>query len=192
MNQLKKWIVPVMIASLLVLSPGAFAQEDMFDGKPVFAEGADFGYYIWRSGDTWHVRWTTKGLMRRFTGSVVAEGGKLKSLDRVDVEEDRRVLYPGRAPHIVYGPRGRAHVRGGRAPVVVTREQDKIEKDGDHRIVFASRTDDDIDGFNFKTDENVRSLIFVLEIDGQRRPQHVEVGKNNRKLPSLPFEVRLF
>ena len=36
------------------------------------------------------------------------EGGKLKSLKRIDVESERRVLYPGRAPQIVYGPRGRA------------------------------------------------------------------------------------
>jgi hypothetical protein len=191
MDKLKNWIVFVLMMSALGLSPGALAQTDMFDGKPTFAEGVDLGYYVWRDGDKWHVRWTTLGGLRRFSGSVVAEGGELKSLKRIDVEEERRVLYPGRAPRVVYGPRGRPHVRGGRPPVVVSREQDKIEKDGDHRIVFVARTNDDIDGFDFKVDKKVTSLRLVLQIDGQFRPQHVEVGSQNRKLPRLPFVVRL-
>lgn len=131
------------------------------------------------------------GQLRRFTGSVVSEGGELKSLKRIDVESERRVLYPGRSPHVVYGPRGRAHVRRGRAPVVVEREQDKIEKDGDHRIVFLARTNDDIDGFDFKVDEKVVALRFVLEIDGRQMPQRVEIGRNNQKAENLPLMVRL-
>jgi hypothetical protein len=196
---LRSFIAPVfliatlfsLLLSALVLPASALAQADLFDGKPTFAKGGDLSYYIWREGSKWHVRWTTKGKLRRFSGSVLAEGGKLKSLDRVDVETERRVLYPGRAPHVVYGPRGRAHVRGGRAPVVVERKQDKIEKDGDHRIVFVAETNDDIDGFSFTADEKVSALRFVLEIDGRFVPQFVEVGRNNRKAPNLPLVVRL-
>jgi hypothetical protein len=187
----KKVTALLLILSALLLAPRAPAQAHFFDGKPAFAEGVDLGYYVWRSGNTWHVRWTTRGQLRRFTGSVAAEGGELKSLKRIDVEEERRVLYPGRAPHVVYGPRGRPHLRGGRAPVVVSREQDKIEKDGDRRIVFAARTNDDIDGFDFKVDEQVTSLRFVLEIEGRLMPQHVEVGGSNRKAPRLPLVVQL-
>jgi hypothetical protein len=178
----------IMIAPLV--SPSALAQAHLFDGKPVFGDGVELGYYIWRDGEKWHLRWTTLGQMRRFTGSVVAEGGKLRSLDRVDVETERRVLYPGRAPHVWVGPRGRTHVGGGRAPAVVERKQDKIEKDGDHRIVFATRTND-VDGFDFKVDEKVTSLRFVLEIEGRSMPQHVEVGKENKKAPRLPLVVQL-
>lgn len=191
MSQLKRQVILLLLVSVFGLSASASAQSGMFEGKPAFAEGVDLGYYVWKDGDTWYVRWTTKGQMRRFNGSVVAEGGELKSLKRVDVEDERRVLYPGRAPRVVYGPRGRAHVRRGRGPVVVEREQDKVEKDGDHRIVFFARTDDDIDGFNFKVDEKVRSLRFVLEIDGRQMPQRVEVGRNNQKAQSLPLTVRL-
>jgi hypothetical protein len=191
MNQLKKQAVFLIVLATLALSPCASAQADLFNGKPVFAEGVDLGYYVWRDGDTWHVRWTTLGTMRRFTGSVVADSGKLKSLKRIDVETERRVLYPGRAPRVVVGPRGRVYRRGGRPPVIAEREQDKIEKDGDQRIVFAARTDDDIDGFDFKVDDNVRSLRFMLEIDGKALPQHVEVGRNNRKPPNVPFVIRL-
>src|SRR5687768_5844447 len=186
MRQLKIGMLFLFVISALVVTPHTGAQTDIYDGKPVFTEGADLGYYLWRDGKTWHLRWTTKGMLRHFTGSVTADGGKLKSLKRIDVEKERRVLYPGRAPHVVYGPRGRAHVRGGRAPVVVERSQDKIEKDGDYRIAFSAVTNNDIDGFDFNVDDQVTSLRFVLEIDGAPRPAHVEVGRENRKAPSLP------
>jgi hypothetical protein len=181
----------LMLLSLILVSPRAGAQTETYDGQPAFAEGVDLGYYIWRDGETWRVRWTTKGVMRRFVGSVVAEGGELKLLKRIDVESESKVLYPGRARHVVVGPRGRAHVRGGRAPVVVSRDQDKIEMDGDNRIVFNARTNDDIDGFNFKVNDKVSALRFVLTIDGRPTPNLVEVGRNNHKPGSLPLFVRL-
>jgi hypothetical protein len=191
MSRFKKQMILLLLVSMLGLSPSALGQGEMFAGKPAFAEGTDLGYYIWRDGDTWYIRWTTRGQMRRFSGSVEAEGGELKSLKRIDVESERRVLYPGRSPRVVYGPRGRARVRGGRAPVVVERDQDKIEKAGDNRILFLARTNDDIDGFNFKVSDKVKSLRFVLEIDGRQMPQSVEIGKNNQKAQSLPLFVRL-
>ena len=191
MHHLKKMILIILTVLALAAPNGAWAQVDVFDGKPTFAEGTDLGYYVWREGDTWRVRWTTRGAMRRFRGVVAAEGGELKSLKRIDVEERSRIVAPGRAPHVVYGPRGRPHVRGGHAPVVVTQEQDKIEKDGDRRIVFLARTNNDIDGFDFKVDKNVTALRFVLEIEGRPMPQRVEIGKNNQKADKLPLVVRL-
>lgn len=191
MSQLKKQIVVFLSVLLLALSPSVLAQTDMFDGKPAFAEGIDLSYYIWREGDKWLVRWTTKGPNRKFTGSVVAEGGELHDLKRIDLDEERKVLYPGRAPHVYVGPRGRARVGGGRAPVVVERKQDRIEKDGDHRIVFAAITSNDIDGFNFKVDKKVTTLRFILAINGRQMAQHVEFGKDNQKPSALPLVVRI-
>jgi len=182
----------LMVTTLLLLySPRAVAQTAMYDGRPVFAEGVDLGYYIWKDGERWNVRWTTKGVMRRFTGSVVADAGELESLKRIDVESESRVLYPGRVRHVVVGPRGRARVTRGRAPVVVTKDQDKIEKDGDRRIVFNALTNNDIDGFSFTVDGEPAELRFVLHIDGKPVPNLVEVGKSNEKPRSLPLVVRL-
>jgi hypothetical protein len=163
---------------------------ERFDGRPVFAEDTELGYYVWRDHDAWHLRWTTKGQLRRFQGSVTAEGGKLKSLKRIDVESERKVLYPGRAPRVWVGPKGRTHVGPGRAPVVVSRDQDKIEKDGDQAIVFFTRTDD-IDGFDFKVDDKVEVLRFALDIEGRRFPNLVELGRENVKAGRLPLIVRL-
>lgn len=191
MNQLTKRIIVLVFLSSLVMLPSALAESDMFEGRPVFAESTDLGYYVWKEADKWKVRWTTMGPMRRFSGSVVAEGGDLHDLKRIDLESERRVLYPGRAPNVWVGPRGRTHVGGGRAPVVVERKQDVIKKEGDKTIVFAAKTAGDIDGFDFKIDKKVTSLRFVLDINGKQMPQRVEVGKNNQKLTSLPFVVRI-
>jgi hypothetical protein len=183
----------ILTLSVFVMTSVAMAQSaSTFDGKPEISKGDEIGYYVWRDGDQWHVRWTTDGTMRRFNGSVMSEGGELKSLKRIDVESESRVVRSGRAPHAVRGPRGRVvGVRGGRAPVVVTKEQDKIEKDGDHRIHFFSTNDGDIDGFDFKVDKNVTSLKFALEVGGKAAPRRVEVGKSNSKVSSDPFTVSL-
>jgi hypothetical protein len=50
-----------------------------FDGRPAFKEGKALGYFIWRDGDTWKLRWTTFGAEHRFTGRVVVEGGQIAS-----------------------------------------------------------------------------------------------------------------
>ena len=50
--------------------------------------------------------------------------------------------------------------------MVATKTQDKIEKDGDRKIWFDSKTDADIDGFDFKPDKKVKTLRFALRIDG--------------------------
>jgi hypothetical protein len=191
MTQFNRRLVVLAFISSLCLPPSLLAQTDKFEGRPVFSEGTDLGYYIWKEGDKWKVRWTTKGALRRFTGSVVAEGGDLHDLKRIDLEEERRVLYPGRAPNVWVGPRGRTHVGGGRAPVVVERKQDIIKKEGDKTIVFSAKTSNDLDGFEFKPDKKVTALRFVLEIEGRQMPQRVQIGKNNQKAPALPLVVRV-
>ncbi|MFN0108116.1 MAG: hypothetical protein ACKVZH_04615 [Blastocatellia bacterium] len=189
---LKRMIL--MVGFLMaVMTTAAMAQSAAtFDGRPDFSKGDEISYYVWRDGDEWHVRWTTNGTAHKFNGSVLSEGGELKSLKRIDVESESKVVRSGRAPRVVRGPRGRVvGVGGGRAPVVVNREQDKIEKDGDHRIHFFSTNDGDIDGFDFKVDKNVTSLKFAFEIDGRTAPRKVEVGKSNSKVSGVPFTVSL-
>ena len=185
----------VLFTSLALWPSGPLAsQAAHYDGRPVFAEDTELGYYIWRDSgadsNSWHMRWTTKGAMRRFQGSVTADAGKLKSLKRVDVESESRVLYPGRGPHVVRGPLGRPHVAPGRAPVVVTKDQDKIDKDGDQAIRWFTRTDD-VDGFDFKVDNEVKELRFLLSIEGTPRPMLVQVGRENWKPGVMPVVVKL-
>lgn len=170
---------------------GAAVGPDRFEGRPVFREGFDRGYYVWSDGNEWHVRWTTQGKLLNFTGQVMAEGGKLSDLDRVDLEKESRVVRTGSRPVVVRGARGRLHTERRPTTAVVTREQDKVEEDGDRTIRFRARTDADVDGFDFEVDKNVTALRFVLEIDGQSRPVDVEVGRNNARPDGNPFTVAL-
>jgi hypothetical protein len=167
-------------------------KENAFIGKPSIEEGDALGYFVWKTGDTWHVRWTTFGGLRRFTGRVTAlGGGDIDSLKRIDVETERRVIRPGRAPHVVRGPRGRAHVVGGRPPVVAQTEQDRIEKENHNNIVFRSMTDDDLDGFDFKIDDKVDRVRLLLEIDGESKASFVKIGPYKSSVETNPLVIQV-
>lgn len=162
-----------------------------FEGRPLFREGFDRGYFVWHEGDEWHVRWTTQGNLLLFTGQVIADGGDIRDLDRVDLEKESRLVRTGSRPVVVRGPRGRLRTTRRPTTAVVTREQDKVERDGDRTIRFRARTDADIDGFDFKLDRRVTQIRFVLEINGVSRAVAVEVGRNNVKPDDNPFTVAL-
>ncbi len=186
-------LAPAVLLFLVLALPTAVpaAEPALFDGRPLFAEGSDRAYFVWRDGDRWFVRWTTQGVERRFAGSVTAEGGDLKSLKRIDVDEESKIVAPGRPARVWRGPRGRVHVRGGRGPVVATRKEDRIEKDGDRTIQWVSRTDADIDGFEFRVGKTVRKLRFVMQIDGRSKATDVDCGRDNRHPAHNPFVVDL-
>ena len=184
----------LLFAAALLFPVSAVAQSDVatFEGRPKFEEGKALGYFIWKDGDTWKVRWMTFGAEHVFSGRVVLEGGEIKSMKRVDVDEERRVIAPGRPSRVVRGPRGRVVGRTpGRAPVVASREEDHIEQENEHVIRFLTHTNDDLDGLDFKVTDGTQELRFVLEIGGKPRPEEVEVGKSNHKPNALPIVVRL-
>lgn len=176
----------------LTMPVGADVDALRFNGKPEFREGKDLGYFVWKDGDTWKLRWTTFGADHRFTGRVTVEGGELRSLKRIDVDTERKVIAPGRAPRVVRGPRGRVRgVTGGRPAIVASRDEDKIEQETERVIRFTTRTDDDIDGFDFRVTDGAALLRFVLEIDGKPRPAEVEVGRENFKPRENPLVAKL-
>jgi hypothetical protein len=163
-----------------------------FRGQPDFSEGRALGYFVWLQGDTWKVRWTTFGADHRFSGQVTVVGGEVESLKRVDVDVERRVVAPGRPARVVRGPRGRVRgVRRGRPPVVRSRAEDRIEQETERLIRFVTRTDDDIDGFDFTVSNDAQRLRLVLQIDGEPRPAEIEVGRDNFKPQDHPVVVRL-
>ncbi len=128
--------------------------------------------------------------MQTFTGSVRATGGKLDDLKRIDVDAELKVVRPGRPARVVRGPAGRVRVAPGRGPVVAARTNDHITHVDDQVIRWNTRTDDDIDGFDFKV-EDVRALVFDLKISGDSRPLSVEVGRRNVHPADNPFTVRI-
>ena len=185
----------LMVPAFWPATPSATAPAPQalpaFEGRPTFKEGSDLSYFVWRDGNTWNIRWTTLGQTRTFTGTVRAVGGKLKDLDRIDVDAERRIVAPGRPARVVRGPRGRVtRVVPGRGPVVATSTNDHITLVDDQLIRWNTRTDDDIDGIKFKADD-VRTLTFDLKINGDSRPLSVEIGRGNVHPTDNPFTVRL-
>jgi len=163
-----------------------------FDGRPTYKEGKALGYFVWRDGDTWKLRWMTFGADHRFNGRLVVEGGEIKSFKRIDVDEERKVIRPGAAPRVVRGPRGRiVGTTPGRAPVVAERDLDKIEQEDEHTVRWLTNTDNDVDGVDVKVTENATGLRLFLLIDGEARPMEVEVGKDNFKPGVTPVRVQL-
>lgn len=182
----------VVAVTVLALAPLGAIDVAKFDGKPAFKEGDSFGYYVWKDGDTWKLRWTTFGGQHRFSGAVHANGGDLDDLKRIDVDSERRVIAPGRPARVVRGPRGRVvGVRPGRGAVVAEKVEDRIFQEGPGTIRFVTFTDDDIDGFDFKVKGPADSLRFVLEIDGASRAVQVDCGRNNEHPADNPFIVPL-
>lgn len=182
------------LLALFLVQVGVRAEirEARADGRPTFSEGKALGYFVWKEGSTWKVRWTTFGAQHRFSGRIVLEGGQLTSFKRVDADTERRVVAPGRAPRVVRGPRGRVVGRtGGRAPVVAEREEDHINQESEREIVFNTRTDDDIDGFDFKVGGNTDRIRLNLQIDGEMRRSEIEVGRSNFKPDEDPLVIVL-
>ena len=162
-----------------------------FEGRPAFKEGSDRSYFVWRDGDSWHVRWTTMGTERTFTGSVRGVGGDIKDLKRIDVDAELKVIRPGRPARVVRGPAGRVRgVAPGRAPVVASKTEDHITRVDAHLIRWNTKTDDDIDGFDFKAD-GVSALTFDLTISGESKVSSVEIGRDNVHPNGNPFTVRI-
>lgn len=191
---MRRTVLLVAVLTLASASPLLLADvaAPTFDGRPTFSEGNALGYFIWKDNDTWRVRWTTFGADHRFSGRVTVEGGDIRSFKRVDADTERRVVAPGRPARIVRGPRGRVRrVTPGQSAVVVSREEDLIERETERLIRFVTRTDDDLDGFDFTVTTSAQSLRFVLLIDERARPDEVEVGRNNLKPGEDPLVVRL-
>jgi hypothetical protein len=193
---MQKHLVVRVLAGLsllcLPLAGGAQTPAAVFDGKPEFKEGKALGYFIWRDGDTWKLRWMTFGAAHKFAGRVVVEGGEIESFKRIDPDKERQLIRPGKPGAVVRGPRGRAvGVRPGRAPVVAEKNEDRIEQESETIVRWLTNTNDDLDGVDIKVTRSTRLLRFNLLIDGEARPQEVEIGRNNVKASESPVRALL-
>lgn len=162
-------------------------------GQPRFTEGRAFGYFVWKDGNTWKVRWTTLGAEHRFSGLVTLDSGQITSLEPVDADMalGRQRPRAGRQPRLARGARGRNRDRRGRAANLRDEPEDRIVQDDERRLHFDTVTDDDMDGFDFTVNDRVTRLRFRLEVDGRRRPEDVELGAGNLHPDADPLVVVL-
>ena len=191
----RTWRVAVLALALAcaIAVPLGAVDVSKFNGRPTFKGGDSYGYCVWKDGDTWKLRWTTFGANRHFKGTVRAGGsGELVDLKRIDVDAEWKVIAPGRPPRVVRGPHGQVvGVQPGRGPVVAEKTPDHITREDAKTITFSTRTNDDIDGFDFKVKGKVNRLRFSLQIDGKSHPVDVYIGKGNEHPADNPFVATL-
>jgi len=79
-------------ANLLGLSLSVFSENSNVasldaNGQPTYmGVGATHRFIIWRDGNLWHLRTTTAGQEHDFEGSIVANNGYIRSIERVNLE----------------------------------------------------------------------------------------------------------
>lgn len=188
----KKLIRWAALASWLIILLVAVVQAGQlnYSGKPDFDPGDDQGYYIWKDGKEWKVRWTTYGGSHNFSGTIEVFGATVQDLDRVKLDEKTKVVGTTRQTRVVRDARGRRHVVSGRKPVVASRPEDRVWREDARTIKWTSANDGDVDGFDFKA-QDAEKIRFVLRMDGQTRRSDVTLGRSNDKPSSNPFTIDL-
>ena len=115
--------------------------------------GAIHGVWIWRVGDRWHVRTTTKSVKHRFTGRVsVPEGSEIERVTATKTDMSDRIKLRDRAVHFDFTTNGHE------------------------------------DGFDFAV-EGKGCVRFAIEVDGERKPAMVKLGKRSVQPDSWHFKL---
>ena len=180
-----------ILAALLGLSSTdiAHGQTVPYDGRPTFSEREPLAYYLWREGNTWHLRWTSPRRARRFSGSVSAEGGQLISLKRIDSNEETLMLRPNRMLTVTVRPSTAGSALGSGSSAMAL-DETRVKMEGKERITFSARTNEAVDGFDFRASD-VGALRFILQVDGKDMPSIVRIGRDNQTPSELPIVVTL-
>lgn len=79
----------LVIAALAIpaLAHGQAGWPRQYEGSPGAIAGS-LGYSIWHDGDGWHVRWSTAGRSREFSG-VIGTDGRFTDIERIRLERRR-------------------------------------------------------------------------------------------------------
>ena len=124
--------------------------------------------YLWQEGDdTWRLRVRTKKQKHEFTGVIKVNGGKLvKIFDFTGLEAGQK-------------KRGK------------NKKTEDFGKWNDARtqIDFKFLTQGGEDGFAFKVDPKVESVMFDLKTDNARHAEQIRIGLKEKNPPSVPFTL---
>lgn len=74
-----RWALAVgCLVCLIGGTLAAYAAEEYYKGRPDFTVGQAKGYFVWKEGGDWHVRWETKGKKITASGTVTCDGAFAK------------------------------------------------------------------------------------------------------------------
>lgn len=178
LQRTRTWLLVACVGLLFVPSlrgddskkPIPEADEPVIEVDP---EGEPSGYdkpprgptcYIWRTGDTWHVRTKTKSQSRKFNGSIKVEGGTVTKI---------------------------ANFEGLETPKKKNKKSADIGRlnTAKNQIDFQFRTSGGEDGFDFRVSASARNLAFNLKIDDYEHSFPIEIGAKGQRPPAIPFTL---
>ncbi len=61
----------------MVTMPTQILSSDslLADDKPIYVAGTDFGFYLWKVGTSWKIRWSGNGTKQTFSGQLATDSG---------------------------------------------------------------------------------------------------------------------
>ena len=173
-------------ALVCLVAVGAHAEPAaQFDGAPRLTEGRATGYFVWREGLVWKVRWTTDGREHHFSGTVAVEGGTLTSMARVDDAEERRTVRRARGSRAQRNTRNR--VRRAGQPGDGPDGDDEVTRASDGQIRFDVLSREPLDGFDFAMTATTERIRFAFEPAGQGSNVAVVFGLRNLRATVNPL-----
>ncbi|HEY4263134.1 MAG TPA: hypothetical protein VGM98_23430 [Schlesneria sp.] len=122
--------------------------------------------FLWQEGDdTWRVRVRTQKKKRDFTGTIKVHGGKLVNIfDFSGLEAGKQ-------------KKGKGSEDFGKWNA----ERDQID--------FKFQTHGGEDGFAFKVDAKVESVMFDLKTDNAYHADQIHIGLKEKHPPRVPFTL---
>lgn len=128
-------------------------------GKPNnFSIGKINAFWVWCENDVWHIRTTGGGKgTHRFQGQIIVSGGKLSGLQGNSVDVSKKS-----SDRFIFNPKKTA-------------------------LAFDFKTDEGVDGIDFKVDNADARLTFAMILDGESHPKHIHVGKAGDHPPTAIF-----
>ena len=186
LNKMAFAAVAVMLASTTASGP-----LDSYEGRPTIDQRNATGYYLWHGGDQWHIRWVAVDHARQFKGSVVAEGGRIRSMKQIDPGVEARTYLPWVKNLTVTVGRIDGVGSHGAPPPERSDDRTNIKNDGPAKIAFDARVGDNVGGFDFSPDDSVTTLRFDLQLDGKPKPAMIRIGKEGQVGTDLPLVVAL-
>lgn len=127
-------------------------------------------WFVWRTGDEWHVHTKTKSAKHEFKGKITIQGGRITKVSDFGGNETKAKKKKG-----------------------VTRAADDVGRvnDAKNQIDFTFHTAGKEDGFTFTVDKKVKTVTFDLKIDGNHRKDQVRIGAKDVHPSKVPFVISM-
>lgn len=160
------FVCMLVLAAVALSADRPAAEEPVFDVNPVGTPLAlgrrptKPAVHVWFEDGAWHVRTRTARKLRRFTGTIQVQGGKVTKIENFGGLET-----------------------GKKAKDLGLLNAAKTQ------IRFQFKTADKEDGFSFRLSPEATGLALELLVDGVVHPEMIHIGPNSQPAPGAKFQL---